>query len=326
MDNNVLMFCMMLVSMSQNIFMVLGPYVMFIISLFFKIRLYRFTSEELCNYIRNNIKKDFCYSYTEHGEPFGCIIHRNYMPKYVCFVSNPIFDRHITLICDESMKKHLISNPKKEILDVKIEESDTEESPKIYYYTRGGNYEYLYYIMREIEIDKTYSKEQKQISRKIITLYEKQNFLTCYLYGKTGTGKTMLAYLIAKELKCSICDNYNPMEPGDLFANLYSKVSPNANRPIILLIDEIDILLKKIHDQTVDRHKKVPTQIYDKASWNAFFDKIDMGLYPYVIVMLCSNKTKREMDRLDDSYLREGRTHLNFELKEKIEKNVLKED
>ena len=45
-----------------------------------------------------------------------------------------------------------------------------------------------------------------------------------------------------------------------------------------------------------------------------------MGLYPHIIVMLCSNKTKREMDRLDDSYLREGRTHLNFELKEKIVK------
>ena len=51
-----------------------------------------------------------------------------------------------------------------------------------------------------------------------------------------------------------------------------------------------------------------------------------MGLYPYVIVLLCSNKSKRELDRLDESYLRDGRTHISFELTEKISSTNYKLD
>jgi hypothetical protein len=61
-----------------------------------------------------------------------------------------------------------------------------------------------------------------------------------------------------------------------------------------------------------------PTQtplIDDKSSWNRFFDNIDLGLYPYVIILLCSNVKKEIIDKtLDPSYLRNGRIHVNGEL------------
>ena len=51
MDNNIIVLIMMTISMSQNVFTIIGPYFIFILSVLFKIRLYRFHSEEICNYI-----------------------------------------------------------------------------------------------------------------------------------------------------------------------------------------------------------------------------------------------------------------------------------
>ena len=319
MDNNILVLIMMTITMSQNVFTVIGPYIMFILSTLFKIRLYRFTSEEICNYIVNNIKKDLCNSYNEQGDPIGLIINRNIIPKYLCWIYGSQYEKHIVLICHECVKKKLVLNPRKEILDIKTKtKEEVEEKTLISYYNRGGTYEYIHYNSREIDMDKTYSKYQKQAADKIIALYEKQNFLTSYIYGKTGTGKTILAYLIAKQLGCSMCDTYNPTDPGDLFINIYSKVSPTGNKPLLILLDEIDIYIKNIHEENIPKHRKVPTQIYNKSTWNNFFDKIDMGLYPNLIVILCSNRTKRELDNLDVSYLRKGRLHVTFELNSKI--------
>ena len=39
-------------------------------------------------------------------------------------------------------------------------------------------------------------------------------------------------------------------------------------------------------------------------------DKIDYGLYPNVILIMCSNLSERDIQQLDNSYLRHGRIDL----------------
>ena len=80
------------------------------------------------------------------------------------------------------------------------------------------------------------------------------------------------SYLMAKQLCCSICDTFNPTDPGDLFSTFYSKVNPSIDKPIIVLMDEIDVLLKKIHNESLIKHKKVPIRVDDKCTWNSFCD------------------------------------------------------
>jgi len=39
-------------------------------------------------------------------------------------------------------------------------------------------------------------------------------------------------------------------------------------------------------------------------------DKLDYGLYPNVILLLCSNVSTQDINKLDPSYLRQGRMDL----------------
>ncbi len=326
MENSYCLAIFMAMSMSQNIINVVGPYIMFLISTIFNINMYRMISEESINYISNNVKNDFCSSYTEQGNPIGLIINKAWTPRYILWVNGTDYDRTVNLFCTEKTKDKL-NTTKKSSYRIKLLESmddnydkeneDDEKINEVKYYTRQGNYEYFYYTSRTVQIDKEYTAEQKEIATSIINKFNENSYLTCFIYGKTGSGKTMLSYLLAKTIKGSLCDTFNPTDPCDSLMNLYSKINPTKEEPLILLLDEVDNIIKNVYDNNIIKHKKYPIQIYDKPSWNLFFDKIDMGLYPNLIVILCSNRTKRELDYMDDSYLRKGRLHLTFELSSK---------
>ena len=61
-------------------------------------------------------------------------------------------------------------------------------------------------------------------------------------------------------------------------------------------------------------HKKYPIMIKNKIDWNSFLDKIEYGLYKNLILILCSNMTKKEIDhKYDESFLRDGRINIYSE-------------
>ena len=45
-----------------------------------------------------------------------------------------------------------------------------------------------------------------------------------------------------------------------------------------------------------------------------FLDKIGMGIYPNIILILSSNKSIHEIDKMDPCYLRKGRVNIVSEL------------
>ena len=160
-------------------------------------------------------------------------------------------------------------------------------------------------------MDPIFTAPQKELSEKVISLYEKTNHVTLFLHGKMGTGKTMFSYILAKEMNATICDTFTPYLPGSYIEDVYSRVSPSKNKPFNLLLDEIDILLDKIHHNSIQRHKNIPIQLYDKASWNHFLDAFDRNIYPNMIVVLCSNKSYEDIEKnLDPCYLRNGRINI----------------
>jgi hypothetical protein len=194
---------------------------------------------------------------------------------------------------------------------------DTHDESKktITLYERNGSYQYFWYDKRIIEVDRFAERpSQTAVLDKIIHSYEKRKsnampYITVFVWGDPGSGKSALGILLAIRLSASVIYSFDPSDPGDTLAKLYRKCKPSAEKPLAIVLDEVDVMLmQKIH-VGVHNHKDVPTQIHDKCSWNQFFDRFDLGLYEHILIIMNSNKDPGSINDLDPSYLRKGRTH-----------------
>ena len=214
----------------------------------------------------------------------------------------------ILLLCSTEKFVELTAREK---LDNKKEEID-----EITLYERTGNFFWLNYSKRNFDVTNYIIREkQKNIIDSITDYYENNKFCTSLVYGLPGTGKSMISILIAKKLKGTLVRTFNPSEPGDSISSLYNQINPTKNKPLIIVFDEVDIMMDKIHNNKILSHKHIPIEIQDKSSWNRFFDDINLGLYPYVILVLTSNTFVNSIEiKFDPSYIREGRVHIKCEL------------
>jgi len=210
----------------------------------------------------------------------------------------------------------LCSNEKYAELIKRDEEDNEKEKEEIEIIERVGNYFWLDYNKRTFDvIDYVATEKQKNIIDNIIQFYNTKKFCTSLIYGKPGSGKSMISILLTKEFKGSLVRTFNPSEPGDSISSLYNSVNPTKNKPLIIVFDEVDIIMDKIHNEKILPHKHIPIQVHDKASWNLFFDDINLGLYPHVIMILTSNITAETLQvKYDPSYIRDGRVHCKYEL------------
>ena len=64
-------------------------------------------------------------------------------------------------------------------------------------------------------------------------------------------------------------------------------------------------------------HKDIPTEVYNKTTWNTLLDDINIKLYPYLIIILTSNLSNSDIDLKynDTSYIRTGRVNIYHNLK-----------
>lgn len=183
-------------------------------------------------------------------------------------------------------------------------------------YERCGTYSWINYNKRDFDVDK-YICQEKQLSicESTCELYKEKKSIVIFIYGGPGSGKSMCSILLAEQLKGSLVRTFNPSDPGDNLASLYSTIIPTEDKPLILVLDEVNILYHNVFHELIPRHKNIPIQISDKTSLNRFFDDINLGLYPNLIVVMTSNISAQEIEKnFDPSYIREGRVDLRFNL------------
>lgn len=292
---------------------------------------YYIRSKDTKNLILKNIRKQyklFCNKLDENGEPVGMCFHISFLPKfminyedydgYYIFCSSSFFDNVIQI----DYEKTEIKLDKNYIPEGDPEENENDDEVKsitdsMRYIVKRGDYGYFQYNTRKINLlqsknncELRFFAYQEKLFQNIMNFYKTNNYCKVFLSGEPGCGKTYFSYMMAQKLGCYLCDSFDPYEPSSNFNEIYSLVKISARCPLILLIDEVDILIGKIHDKQTVEHKKFSREIFDKTSYNNFMDKIEFGLYPNVILIMNSNKSKRMIDRMDSTYLRNGRINV----------------
>ena len=191
-----------------------------------------------------------------------------------------------------------------------------ESNFKINVYIRSGHYKSLYY--RSVKLNINHIKpigDQEYVLQSMIDSYNKVGRATFFVHGVTYAGKSTLGYLLAKQLKGIYCHSFNPSEPGDKLSNLMVDVERDDD-PLIVVLEEADVIIKNVHDGTVKLNADVPTSVFNKTTWSNFLD--DMIFYNNVILILTSNTSKSAIDKMDESYLRKGRITEYYSMLNKI--------
>lgn len=279
----------------------------FLLFSFFGIKLYKVNDKETFTKISSKIKNASIID--DKDKPLGIFIGK----YYIGFFSNEGKEgkQILYVICSCNMYDQLIC---------KSNNSLENKDEIISVYDRRGNYFWMEYIKRTLTVSQfTATEKQTSIIDDISLFYGSSNNLhnrvVVYIYGEPGSGKSMISILMTKMMKGSLVKTFNPTEPGDSFATLYASISPTKENPLIVVLDEVDIHLAKIHLQLIPPHKHIPIQMYDKRTWNDFLDDINIGFYPFLILIMTSNVSKEQIgSKYDISYLRENRVHLSFEL------------
>jgi hypothetical protein len=270
-------------------------------------------TENIVNYIREN-----SYFISRHividgkKEPEGLCF--SWANSYICYITNTMSKDnyqssnvmsvwYLSSIEPEVKKQYALGN------------TDNADGKNIdlYLSNRSNNvgfHKISYSLMYE-----AYQWQQDVIDN-ILKTYKDHDFNICrvLISGKPGLGKSMIAKLIARQLKSACCFELNLLEPGTRLLNLYRKTSPTRECPLIVQIDEFDVLIDNIHNQTNIRtcawHSN---QVLDKPSYNTFMSEYVTCL-PNVIYICTSNMDIDKFNAIDPSYTSSNRFDIKHQL------------
>lgn len=276
---------------------------------YFGINIYKVSDYIICNNIRSKIE------YSTHMDSNNNVAGLFIGKWYLGFIENNDRDLNITIITSSSTFKKLKGNPEALV-------HKNIETKKIKIFIKSMPYNYNDYYTHESEcLFPNPTEKQLDIVNKISNHYKDNNNCVSIISGIPNSGKSMIGYYLAKELDGSYCNSFTPWEPNTHLINLIFDSKPTRKNPLIISFDEINVILNKIHYEKIEQNVKYRTTIVNKTGWNNFFDDINRGLYPNIIIVMTSNEPISEINKLDTSYIRSGRVDLFFEMNESLELN-----
>ena len=310
------------------------PVFMVLLRMMFQVYCHQIHNTQSMNIIYRKIKYDFYKDYDDDMRPSGLIIHNpfstnGWFPQYIIYKNEHervmyvyCTNRYINdrLLCDDNTiikttihttPIHLHENSSIENESVNMKQKEVQSKQK--FLIRSGDSSFIRYRAKNISIPRyVFTPIQGYMYEKVMEHYNENNFSVVFIEGPINTGKTCFAYLLAKELSTTLVDAFNPTEPSDSFENLYTSVEHSPTKPLIILLDEVETILSKVH-KGIPIHKNYLIHLRNKTQWNSFLDRIQLGCFPNVILIMCSNISRKYINKsMDPSYLRDGRVNLLF--------------
>jgi hypothetical protein len=271
-----------------------------------------FSDKETTAHVVRNFASARKYLYTRHINGKDVLTGFYVDWKYLAFVDRRDDREMIYLLTSQELYKRFIK--REEVLTIP-DPPPPVKSNNIAVYIRKGSYTYFYYHSMNINLTQNAIGAQIGIIQDVVSIFNKNRRATIFVDGVCCAGKSMLGYLLAKELNGKYCHTFNPTDAGDNLTSLLVEAGMESD-VIVVVLEEVDILLRNVHNGTVPVNYKVPTSVHNKMTWTNFLD--DMFLFKNVILLMTSNTPKAKIDELDCAYLREGRVHAAYSMNENL--------
>ena len=299
-----------------------------ILAHFFKIQGYKITDQTECNQLvsKLNIRRSVFY---HNGKPYGVFYGKWYIGYIYSNESQHNQGHTMYLVIKRSVYERITDTvgagggTTSSSLSLSLSTSSSATEKKIIdIRERRGNPWWWEYADRKYDATKFLKKEPRDYQREIIDdilsiINNKASRSgTFFIYGDPGTGKSILTLLLAKQISAYYCDTWKPTDPGDTLSKVYSTISPDDNKQLVLVMEECDKLVLNVIQGNVKPHLYIPIPVMDKSDWNSMLDKVtDLGFYPNLILILTSNVTRDELHEIDASVLRDGRIDKAYHMK-----------
>jgi hypothetical protein len=180
---------------------------------------------------------------------------------------------------------------------------------------------YSGYSQKRIDVpDFKERKDQSVVIDAILADYKERKFSVSILSGQPGSGKSMVGLLTAKRIleskiadEVMFCESWDPTQSDQTFSSLVGHSGLNKSKPLVIIIDEADEIIRKIHEERSQSHQFNGT-IKNKADWNRLFDRFDRGIYRHAMIIMTTNKPLQWFNEIDPSFIRPGRVNLQVTL------------
>lgn len=277
----------------------------------FRIQGYKITDQTECNTLikKLDVKRS---TFIQNDKPFG-FFYGKWFIGYICSQESSTQQNSGQVMYIVLRRAHFETI--KKCSEVEIGDNGEQVDQKIIKIReRRGNPWWWEYTERQYNATKYLQKEprdyQSEIIKDMLSIIDSKASKsgTFFIYGEPGTGKSLLTLLLAKQIGAYYCDSWKPTDPGDTLSRVYSAISPDEEKPLVLVLEECDKILFDVLDGKIVQHKHILIQVREKSDWNGMLDKVtDLGFYPHTILILTSNVYLDKINERDKSLLRKGR-------------------
>lgn len=164
----------------------------------------------------------------------------------------------------------------------------------------------------KLTLPKVEKEFQLKANETIKKIYSKNGICSSLISGKSGIGKSTIAFFTAKKLNCNIIIYTGEIQDiPDIWENFYV-----PGHPIIFVVDEIEQFVFKTQKmcELLDiPFKKQPEDCTLKSQWNNFFDSFQNNCYPGLVVFMTTNLDIKILEKEYPAMFNDSRINLKIQ-------------